>query len=762
MGQPHFRARRSAWHFFIHTTGVAVLAAMAGATPVAAQSLTSTQTLVLERLTVTATRSAKSVLEVPKSVTVVDGETLDKRVVRDIQDLARYEPGVQVDRSSSATTPWATLGGFTIRGVSGNRVQMQVDGSRVMEAIIDGSRDVVDPWNMREIEIVKGPSSVLWGADALGGIVAFRTLEPEDLLSETENPYRFEAKTAYDSFDQSVRRQFNAAFEAGDFQILGSIGDMEGHEPRLSNARADGGIWGCSRLPKWDCGRFYPTDVQSYNGLAKVVWTPSADHEIKVTGEFFSEHSAVDQVDFGANAVTSNPTTTQYINDYVRNVLVDRTRLAIEHDWTVGEDWLDSVSWKLSYSPQRRGTDSDRLQTYSNRTVTQDALRDYRENFLEAEVTLVSSFELGASAHKLTYGVDGDFTTAFYDDRTRTVTDYFVSPPADTVVNSTYSGFSFPNSETQRAGLFVQDEIELLDGRLTVTPGARLAYYSIDPTKGAGPTYLPGNRPQRIESLSLLKSLSAMYELTEQVSVYASYDEGFKMPTAQQLFVSAVDPFSGTEVIPNPNLRPESVVGYEAGIKAELDRGYLSVSAFHADYTDFIARLQVIGPNQVTSLNLAKVKLLGVEVSGEYEVVDNVFVHGSATYQYGRQVATPGAQDAFYELATPMTAVLGVRYEIPEHGLEFDVIGTFAAGPTDRNSPDAFKPDGYALFDAYVKWEPNENVELTAGIQNIFDTRYFPNTLSVLQTPSALNSNTPPELMTGPGRVFKLGANFKY
>jgi hemoglobin/transferrin/lactoferrin receptor protein len=763
-GRALARRQISPFHLALLASAVALAALPA---PARAQvSLTESEVTLLAGASVTASRSAKALKDVPRSVTVVEGEVLDKKMVRDIQDLVRYEPGVDVSRQNSATTPWGTLDGFTVRGVSGNRVQMQVDGSRIMESVIDGSRDVVDPWNMKAVEIVKGPSSVLWGADALGGVVAFRTLDPEDLLSETDNPFRFEVKTAYDSYDRSFRRQFNAAFEAGDFQFLGSLGNMDAHEPILSNARADGGIWGCTRQPTFSCDRFNPTDINAINGLAKVVWTPGTDHRITVTGEFFSRLTSVDQVDFAANAVESNPVGTQYINDYIRNVMVDRTRLAIEHEWDVGAEWVDSVTWKLGYSPQRRGTDSHRVQTYANRTVTQDALRDYSENFLEASLQLVSSFDTGGISHKLTYGADGDIARAAYSDRTTTVTDYFDPGTTDTTSNATYSGFAFPDSETRRGGLYIQDEIGLFDGRLTLTPGLRLAYYSIDPTSGAAPTPLPGFAPAVMENLGLVKSLSAKYDVTDEVSVYASYDEGFKMPTAQQLFVSNINVFTGAEVVPNPNLRPESVRSYEIGVKGEFDRGFVRASAFHSDYVDFIRSLQEIAPNKFSSSNVSSVKLWGVELSGEYELVDDFFLHGTATYQYGRQVLLPGAAEEFYEPATPLTAVVGLRYELPDNGLEFDLVATLAAGPTDRNDPNAFKPDGYALLDAYVRWEPSENVELSLGVQNIFDTRYFPNTMSGYNLPGfsggANTSNAPPELLVGPGRTIKLGANIKY
>ena len=98
-------------------------------------ALSATQVTMLQRLVVTATRGTQRVLDVPATITVIGKDQLDQRVVRDIQDLVRTEPGVSVDRQTSITNPFGQLTGFTVRGMTGNRVQMLVDGSRVQERI---------------------------------------------------------------------------------------------------------------------------------------------------------------------------------------------------------------------------------------------------------------------------------------------------------------------------------------------------------------------------------------------------------------------------------------------------------------------------------------------------------------------------------------------------------------------------------------------------------------------------------------------------
>lgn len=739
-------------------SAVALLCAMP--LPAVAQQLTEAQSIIVKRITVVAQRSSKSVLDVPQTVSVIDAETLAKHQVRDIQDLVRYEPGITVGRQTALTNPFGQLTSFTIRGVGGNRVQMLVDGSRIQELTTDGSRDFLDPWNMKAVELVRGPNSVLWGADALGGTVAMRTRDPSDLLDGTDKPWAVEIKTGWDSFDNSFRKQITGAYDFGDVKVLASFGHLSANEAKLTKADRYGGIWGCpvARLAFIGCDELFPADTSAYNGLLKGVWTPNADHKVTAAAELFSRNTEIDQIwDSGAGSIYAS-------NSYIRNLDMTRTRLALEHEWNVGAEWLDTVKWNLSYSPQRRVMDSKQRRIYPARVQDNHQIRDYGETFLEGDVQLTSSFALGETEHTLTYGFDGDITHSNYEGVNYVVrSDNVIVPPA---INQ---GFNFPEVETVRADVYIQDEIKLLDERLTITPGVRFATYSIDPT--ADPDYvpLPGFEPEKMESTRLIKKLSALYKLDDSYSVYAAYGEGFKMPTSQQLFVSASDPFNpGSDVVPNPNLKPESVVNYEAGVRGEFERGYFSVGGFYSSYDNFIRSLQPVPgqPGKFTYDNVDTVNLWGIEASAELEVVDDLFINGSLTWSRGVQ-QLGGAAETPFDGAVPLTLVTGLRYEMPDNGLEFEVIGTFGAGPTERSNPDAFKPKGYAVFDAYAKWTPAENIELTAGIQNIFDVRYFPNTLAgsnYTNTPSspAVAGQDPLELQTAPGRTFKLGATVKF
>ncbi|MGE0629680.1 MAG: TonB-dependent hemoglobin/transferrin/lactoferrin family receptor [Hyphomicrobiaceae bacterium] len=746
--------------------GASLFAAVLATAPAAlAQSTTEEETAagtgtVLDPITVTASRQSKQVLDVPATVTVIGQEQLEEQQTRDTQDLVRYVPGVVVDRQTSGTNPARSYTGFTIRGVSGNRVQMQVDGFRVQERITDGTRDFIDISTLKEVEIVRGPGSVLWGADALGGIVAYRTLDPQDLLSGKDKPWAVRLNTGFDSFDSTFSKSVALAGKISPtLEALAVINQKTSHEPKLSNARADGGIWGCplaapTAFRYLPCNKFDPMDTSSWNVLTKVVWRPNADHTVKLTGEYFDKDTDINQLwDFGvvgSGGVTNGP--------YEREQVLSRQRISLSHEWNVRSALVDSIRWQLGYSPQKRELSGDRLQTLGNGDLRRTlSTLDFSEKFLQADVQLTSRLNFAGARHTFTYGFQGDHTKS----------DYFredVATNLNTGVTTVTraGGFNFANATTTRADGYIQDEIALFGDRLTITPGVRYATYNLDPRPDADYKPVPGAEPHVIKSERWIPQIGAILKVTDVTSLYARYAEGFKMPTAEQLFIS-VPAFN---LVPNPDLRPESVRSYEGGVRFRFARGNLSVGAFHADYTDFIQSFVPI-PNTVniSYANLSAVTVRGVEVSGQYQFTDNLRGYFSASAQTGTQVASAGASRTPFDGVSPLNGVFGLNYRIPNYNIELEGVALAAAGVDRASTAARYKPDGYAAFDAFVTWRPLDNVTLRGGVLNIFDTRYFPSSVvsGYNQTPTCstvsncVSATNPLELQVAPGRTFRVG-----
>ncbi len=721
------------------------------------------QPIALDEISVTATRGGKQVLDVPGTVNVISRQELDERITRDMQDLVRYQPGISVNRLTTSTDPFANFGGFTIRGVGGNRVQMQVDGSRVLERVTDGNRDFVDLPFLKNVEIVRGPGSVLWGADALGGIVAYRTLDPEDLLKGPnklgkDKPYALRLNSSYDSLDRSFVKTGIAAFRLSPtLEAIVGVSHKSGEEARLSKARADGGRWGCPvpTLRFLACDKLNPLDVTVWNSFAKLVFKPTTDHTFKLTGEYYDSDSTVNQL-YNYNVVSAGVRN----GPNIRNQVKSRKRIALEHEWDAGLSILDSLRWQASFSPQERTFVTNNLQTLANgqQRFTR-GLHDYSEQFSQLDIQAKSSFALGPSFHRLTYGFQGDVTRTDYERR-----DDIRNLATGVTTTSIASGFNFANATTTRADVYLQDEIELLNGRWTITPGVRYATYDIDPRLGPGYVVVPGKAPREIDSQKFIPQVGTIFKLDETYSLYARYAQGFKMPTAEQLYTSL--PSTTFNLIPNPDLKPEKVKSYEAGLRGKFADGWFSVGAFHARYDDFIQSfVSIPGTIDLTYRNLSQVTISGVEASAEYRLHERWLASVSLSYQYGKQRAEAGLAQTPFDV-NPFKAVTGLKYLMPEYGLEAEVIATFAGGANRPSTPSTFAQGGYSVFDAYLNWKPASFVTLRAGVENIFDKRYFANlvggtTYAKVATTATAAAN-PLELQTAPGRTFKLAATAEF
>ncbi|MDP3334954.1 MAG: Plug domain-containing protein, partial [Methylococcaceae bacterium] len=129
--------------------------------------------LILPSMQVTASRSAADSFDVPTAVTVVGAAEIDRQVPQILPDLLRGQTGVFVQETTSGQ------GIPIIRGLKGSEVLYLVDGMRLSNAIFRNAPNhyaaLLDPFNVERIEVVRGPSSALYGGDAMGGVVQVLT-----------------------------------------------------------------------------------------------------------------------------------------------------------------------------------------------------------------------------------------------------------------------------------------------------------------------------------------------------------------------------------------------------------------------------------------------------------------------------------------------------------------------------------------------------------------------------------------------------------
>ncbi|MDZ4338208.1 MAG: TonB-dependent receptor plug domain-containing protein, partial [Pseudomonas sp.] len=233
-----------------------------------------------ETVTVTATRTEQTLDQVPSTVSVQTERQIDQQNIKNIKDLVRYEPGVSVGGSGDRFG----LSGFTIRGIGGNRVLTQVDGVGMPDAFsfggfLNAKRDYVDLDTVKQVEIIRGPASSLYGSDAIGGAVSFLTKDAGDYLDEGDDAYA-RLKTGYDGSDDSWQRSATFAARLGQVDGLLHLGRRSGQATDTHGGQ--GGI-GATRE------QANPLDYRTDNLLSKFGWDYSDGGRLQLTYERYQD-----------------------------------------------------------------------------------------------------------------------------------------------------------------------------------------------------------------------------------------------------------------------------------------------------------------------------------------------------------------------------------------------------------------------------------------------------------------------------------------
>ncbi len=580
----------------------------------------STSGKPLETVVVTATRGPRPVRDVAATVTVKQAADMRAELSRDIKDLIRYEPGISVANSAGRFG----LSGFNVRGIDGDRVLIEVDGVPVSDAYSIGSfasagRDFVDLESLKQVEILRGAASSLYGSDAIGGVVAFITKDPEDYVDADGGPTGAEARAAWYDADDSFAATATGAWRGEAMSALLQYTRREGQE--LDNQ---------GEVFSQDSTRTAPDpqDYESNNVLGKLAWEFADGQRLKLTAEALRDDTFTDAIS-GRRTQALGPTTVQTL-DLTGDDSRDRNRVALDHTFSLDAAIADEGSWQAYWQDSETVQHTEELRLNSGAGPAFETLRRRRASFeqevLGGELTLRKRFESGAVAQTLTYGIE--FTSTDTEQmRDGSQTNLATGEVTNVVLPDTFPVRDFPLTETIEAAAFVQDEIELGQGRWMLVPGLRADYYDLDPTADEIFTEdNPLSDPVGIDHTNVSPKLGIIRRFGDNASAYLQYSEGFRAPPYDDVNIGFTNIAFGYTAIPNPDLKPEESRGFEVGIRGGQGGNYYSLAAFHNDYEDFIESLVVIGVDPQSGLlvfqsqNIAEARIYGVEFRGGLDI----------------------------------------------------------------------------------------------------------------------------------------------
>lgn len=681
---------------------------------------------ILDRVVVTATLNERAQRDVASEVSVIDAAEIDRRQVQDIRDLIRYEPGVSVNGSATRFG----LNGFSIRGLGGNRVRIETDGVAVPDTFAIGSfsnagRDLVDVDALKRVEIMRGAGSSLYGSDALGGVVRFVTKDPADFLGK-EGGFHSSAKTVYDSANREAT--LNATLAAGSERHAFSI---------VATHRSGHATNNQGSVDSGDATRTRPNpqDTDDDAVLAKYVHTAESGREDKFT---LDASRGTIRTDVLSSVTAASSTATTRTTGLAADDERQRVRLSFGQVIPLGDDALfDSLDWHVygQRSETTQDTLEDRRVTAAGVTTQRQRFRrfDFDQTVHGGELLLRKAVDGDRVDHALTLGVDAARTKTeqMRDGFERNLT---TGTQTSVVQPDAFPVRDFPITETTTAALFAQDEITLVDGRLTLIPGLRVDHYRLDPKADTiFTTDNPGQVLADITETSWSPKFGAIWRFNDSISAFAQYARGFRAAPYNDVNLGFTNFAFGYKAIPNPDLKPETSHGVEIGLRGSGRLGYFSVSAFENRYRDFIESQAFVGVDPADglmvfqSINLTRVKIRGAEARAGLDfgafsdVLQGWTLKASAAHARGDD-ETAGLPLASIE---PDQAVLGIAYDSDRWGAE--LAGRFVERkeriPAAAAAP--FQPAGYSTFDLYGYWKPSEQLSLYGGIANLTDRTYW-------------------------------------
>ncbi|QFU11755.1 Ferrichrome-iron receptor precursor [Stutzerimonas frequens] len=624
-----------------------------------------------------ATRTDTAIHETPQSISVVPAQVVEDIGATRLEDALDYAGGVE--RGNNFGSQGLTE--FLVRGFSTQEFY------RNGFAVNRGYPNMPDANTLERIEVLRGPASMLYGRGDPGGTFNIVSKQPQ---AERRTVLGSQVNT------DGLRR--------GTLDTTGALDESAAFTYRL-NLVAEGS----------DSFRDH-VESERYNIAPVLRWQLSDDTALILEGDYLHNRHPLDRGLTRYPNQAGDLSRDRFLGEEGAGKLTNQnatTQLRLEHQ-------LDS-QWMLRGGIQYLDGSLDGGAVENNglaadgRTVG----RNYSErwlnwNDLAVQANLEGHFDAAGLAHTLLLGVEfDDFNYDSQIDRSGGATSDFPIDLYDPVYGQPLPALTrtttYDDENLKSYAFFLQDQIALTE-RLTAQVGARLERFEQRYENKLNPA---GSWDQTHNAVS--PRFGLIYDLTEELAVYANTSRSFKPNRGADRSSQAFDPEEG--------------IAHEVGVKYELPEHDLSVTAalFHITKENVLTSDPVDSNYQVAA---GEARSRGFDISvagnitpqwrmiGGYAYVDaEVTESSSASMPVGTRLANV-PRHSFnlldtYEFAEGPLAGLGV-------GMGVKYVGDRKGGATRT----AFDMDAYTTVDLLAYYPLTERVRLNLNLNNLFDEEY--------------------------------------
>lgn len=621
-------------------------------------TLPGTALAATDEMTVTATGNARSAFEAPMMVSVIDASAPENRTASSAADLLRNVPGLMLDGTGRTNGQDVNLRGYDRRGVL-----ILVDGVRQGTDTGHLNSTFLDPALIKRIEVVRGPSALLYGSGALGGVIAYDTVDAKDLLDAGKN-------SGYRVFGTGATGDRSIGMGASAF---GRTDSLDGLLTWSSRDRGD--------IRQSD-GSTAPNDESIHNMLAKGSWKVDTAQTLSGSLRYY-------------NNAAQEPKNPQSIDaSDSSNPMTDRSTIQRDaqlgyHLAPAGNAWLDA-NVKLYWSQARinaeniDGTGEFRTQTTKGGKV-ENRTRLFADSF---------------ASHLLTYGGE------YYRQEQK---------PGGQATG-------FPEARIDFSSGWLQDEITLRDLPVTLSGGTRYdsyrgsseGYDDVDADKWssrAGLTVSPtdwlmlfGSWAQAFRA----PTMGEMYNDAKHFSI-GSFYTNYWVPNPN--------------LRPETNETQEFGFGLRFDdLMMANDALEFKASYFDTNAKDYISTTVDFAAATTMSYNVPNAKIWGWDVMAKYST--RVFTLDMA---YNRTRGKDTETGEYISSINPDTVSSKLDIPLAQSGFSVGWIGTFVDRSTHVSSSYSKQPGYAVndFYVSYQGQQQLKGVTTTLALGNAFDKEYW-------------------------------------
>ncbi len=671
-------------------------------------------------------------LDLPYNVTHIKAEQIFSSNAQNSADALALNSGAYVQKSQ--------LGGGSpiLRGFEANKVLLVVDGIRMNNAIYRNGHlqnaITIDPAILQQMEVIYGPGSLLYGSEALGGVIHFRTQSPLlDFSDGTASKHRFNIHSRYNSADQEKTIHVDHMLSKRKFGVLTSVSYTDRGDLRSGANRSD-------EYPNFGTRPFYVEVTENGDEIIE-----NADPNVQI-GTAYNQLDILQKYVYQVSENLKTELNLQYSTsgdipryDNLSEYRNGQLRFA---EWYYGPQKRLLIAPKFSWTQRNMLFDKASLISSYQQIEESRYSRNLNATQLEAQIENVSVLGLTIDFnkrinlhHKLTYGADLHYNDVGSQ----------ANAQEGNLTSPILTRYPSGSSQLRNAGAYIQHNWQNTDSTLVWATGIRysnqevnLLYSRNDPFQW--PDYFYDGI---VSKNSAVVGITGINYQKGPLIAKVSTGTAFRSPNVDDLAKIRVN---GDEItVPNPDLDSEKVWNSEITLGYRKSNFTFSGTAFYTQLTDAIVRETFTLPDGsdtyfinndslivTANVNSAAGTIRGLSLNLAAQFSEQLAFEGSINIQKGIQENAEGTTSPLGHIP-PTYGRHKLTYALKK--VELSLSHNYNAwkriedygGSVDN--PDLATIDGapsWHTFSIASQWNFGEHWTINLALENLTDLHYRP------------------------------------